>query len=279
MPETTNQGWCLPTAKKYRNWSKAKLQEEVQSPALSGYLVDDAKYRVNENTLAIYQFQKQPLLNKYKSAIFDLQKGIVLCTSSSRSLINSFTQNNLLGGLEFQREFANWLNQRSHYVIATGKRAYFSMHGYTTGDTDWVALHHMANFRSLGKSTIAFNTVTCRGLTYTFTFTDCTRYISTQVYSSLYYNHAMYKLGSNHLEYSLGWQVRRTQGKSLLDKRAYFHPHPTLNTSSLKDIYQAVLDKSHARYGQCLAKLLEQPLIQDDHHTVYLSSRRPNTLF
>lgn len=279
MPETTNQGWRLPTAKKYRNWSKAKLQEWVNSPELSRYLVEAADYQIDGNTLAIYQFQKEPLLGKYKSVIFDCQRGIVLCKSSSRSLINAFAQNNLLGGLEFQREFANRLEQKARYVIATGKRAYFSMHGYTTGDTDWVALHQMADFHSLGKSAIVFDTVMCNQLTYTFAFTDCTRYISAQVYRGLYYNHALYKLGSNHLEASLGWQVRRIRGKSLLDQRAYFHPHPTLTKLSLRDIYQDILNKSHARYGRYLASLLEQPMVQDDHHTVYILSRRPNTLF
>ncbi|WEV70754.1 hypothetical protein OZY43_07410 [Lactobacillus sp. ESL0785] len=279
MPKATNQGWHLPTTPEYRQWSKAKLRERIgHDQKLDNYLVRNQNYYINANTLALYEFQKKPLLGKYKSVLFDAEAGIILSERSSQALITAFCRQNLLTGLEFQRELSVKLHLQAHYVIATGKLAFFSMRSYTTGAVDWVALHQMNEYRSLGKRAIAFESVKLGGIRYTFSFYHCSRYISSQVCNSVYYNHAVWQLGTMHLG-SLGWQVRRTQSKSMIDQKQYFEPAPSLNNFSLKQVWQELLDKQHARYGAYLTDYYELASIQEAHCFVYLLSRRPDTLY
>ena len=114
----------LPREKEHRVWSKDILRQKVGvDQTINMYLTKDTNYQINRDTIAIYEFQKEPLLGKYKSVIFDCQKGIVLCQDSTRSLFTAFGQKCLLAGLEFQRDFASKLNLTSCNIIATGRRS------------------------------------------------------------------------------------------------------------------------------------------------------------
>ena len=272
--------WNLPSGHKYRFWSQKLLRQRIGiDQEIDKYLIEDELYCVNPATIALYQFQKQPLLGKYKSVIFDCNQGIVLSCRSTQAHLTSFAQNCLLAGLEFQREFARKINLVGHNVIATGRLAYFSLRSYNTGNIDWIALHNMASFESLRNNVTAFESVTTNRFSYIFTYDNCSRHISRKVSDSLFFNHALYLLGTLHLKSNLGWRVKRSVGDSLIDQSSYFHPHQSLEELSLKKVMSELLDKKHARYGNYLADYYELPLISDAHKSAYSNSKRPDTLF
>lgn len=271
--------WNLPANKKYRIWSQKLLQERIEDKEVVKYVVNDDCYCINPATMALYQFQKQPLLGKYKSVIFDCQQGIILSCRSTKAHLTSFSQRCLFAGLEFQREFARHINLAGHNVIATGRLAYFSLRSYNTGNIDWVALHNMVGFKTLRNNVTAFETLKHNQFSYIFTYEDCSRHIPHKVSDSLFFNHALYLLSTSHLEQNLGWQVKSFQGKSLIDQTSYFHPHQSLKELSLKTVMSELLAKKHIRYGNYLADYYELPQLLDAHHIAYANSTRPDTLF
>ena len=270
----------LPREKEHRVWSKDILRQKVGvDQTIEMYLTKDANYQINRDTIAIYEFQKEPLLGKYKSVIFDCQKGIVLCQNSTRSLFTAFGQKCLLAGLEFQRDFASKLNLTSRNIIATGRLAYFSLRSYNSGSIDWVSLHQMIGFRAINISSVVFKTVPYGEISYIFAYYDCSHYVVDQISNSLVYNHILCELLIAHFEQSLGWQVQRPKGESLIDQPEYFHPHDPYNDLAIKPLLLELQDKRQQRYGRCLADYLELPLLTEFHRAVRKVTQRRDTLF
>lgn len=78
----------LPTDIKYRNWSKDLTKWRIENDAqLAQYITYDNKYRLNKNTLAVYEFKQNPILGKYKAVAFDLNRGIVLSQKSTHAMM------------------------------------------------------------------------------------------------------------------------------------------------------------------------------------------------
>lgn len=280
MNKLGNEVWNLPTDAEYQVWTAQLLRQKVgKDPKLDKYLVEDKQYCINSETLAVYQFQKQPLLGKYKSVIFDSREGIVLSHRSTSAHLTSFSRKNLLAGLEFQREFANRINLTSHNIIATGRFAYFSLSSYNTGNVDWVSLHQMIKFDISPCKAAVFKTVKNKPVSYIFAFFNCSPFIPGKINDGLYFNHALYELSTAHLEEKSGWKVKKTRGKSLVDQTDYFHPHPSLENINIKEIIIDLLDKKHARYGRYFAEYYELPQVPEDHKSIYPSSQRPDSLF
>ncbi len=270
----------LPPSKDYPIWSERLLRQRIaEDKKILDYLVFDEEYCVSASTIALYQFQNQPLWGKFKSAIFDSKCGIVLSGRSTKSHLTSFAQKCLFAGLEFQREFARQIGLAGHNVIATGRLAYFSTRSYNTSNLDWVALHQMADYQPLQNHTFVFETVSISDNKYLFAYRNCSRHLTEKICNSLFFNHALYVLNSNHLEQNLGWRVRKFHGKSLIDQSANFHPHQSLANLSLKSIMTEVLDKKHLRYGNCLADFYELPQMTEAHKKAYYSSKRPDSLY
>ncbi|BDR61100.1 hypothetical protein [Lactobacillus xylocopicola] len=276
--KTNSNNWNLPAGDKYRNWSKQLLRQQVgHDQVLDQYLTGGQNYCINAKTLAVYEFQQQPLLGKYKSVAFDSQEGIVLSQRSSSALLTAYGKQCLLAGIEFQREFARQINIKGRNTIATGRLAYFSMRSYNAGNVDWVALHQMASFKVVKQYTINFVSIGPGGCV--FTFNNCTNRIHDRLRTGLLYNHYLCKLGLAHLEERLGWKVKPPSGPSLLDQSDYFHPHQSSSDLSLNAILQDLLNKKHSRYAQYLADYYEQAYLTESHRVIYHLSQRPDTLY
>lgn len=280
MIDKKDKCWNLPQEEKYRVWSGQLLKQKVgKDRLLNNYLLVNDNYCINPNTIALYSFQENLLLGKYKSAIFDTEYGIILTRKSSRSVFTSFCNCCLLTGLEFQRELARKIHIQGQNIIATGRLAYFSTRSYNTGSFDWVALHQMADYQTKGKTSVTFETVPCGNTSYFFAFTNCSRYVNEKLTNGLVYNHALCLLAQRHLEQRSGWKIRNVRGNSLIDQPAYVHPHDFPNELSLKSIFTEVLEKKQVRYGQVLASVYELPYYSDYHKIACQNSSRPDTLF
>lgn len=281
MPQTTNFGKAaaLPPGPEYHHWSKEFIKEHVgRDEQLTAYLSYNSSYQVNANMLALYQFQKEPLLGKFKTVVIDCQEGIVLSKRSSRSLINELLKTQLLAGLAFQKEIARRLNYKAHYVLATGRLAYFSTHGYLAGDTDWLSLHQMVDYQVGPARALHFKSTQLNGINYTFSFTDCGRYIKKKVSDSLYYNYVVYQLVSSQFEH-WGWQLQKQPPQSLLDQRDYYLPHRRRAFFTLRELWHDLLKHKYIKYGQNLAETFALQLVKEDHYFVYRLSKRDDNLF
>ena len=164
----------LPKQTEYRHFSKELLRKKVgRDKELTPYTSVDSKYRINPDLLAVYDFKKEPLLGKYQSVLIDRERGIILSKRGSKAHFYYFLKHKLISGLAFQKAIDQRLHYRRYHVISTGKRAYFSIHGYTDGSTDWVALHLMDDYQLCGQHAIRFSALKINGLDYSFTFDNC----------------------------------------------------------------------------------------------------------
>ena len=69
----------LPTYIGYHHWTKQLVKEKVErDPLIQKATVYDDKYRFCRNTIAIYNFENNPVFGKYKTVIIDYKKGFVL---------------------------------------------------------------------------------------------------------------------------------------------------------------------------------------------------------
>ncbi|CAM3152645.1 hypothetical protein SAMN04487792_0565 [Lactobacillus bombicola] len=270
----------LPHSPRYQVWSKQLLQERIEKDkVVEQYLIRTNTYLLNANTLAIYEFQQQPFLGIYKSVIFDCQEGIILCQQSSSTLITTFAQKALLGGLEFQRELADKLNLKGHNVIATGNLAYFSLQSYNSSNVDSIALHQISKFKFLNSATVIFKTINYNGHRYSFIFDKHSKYLFEKISNALFFNHVISKLLANHAAIYFGITLSKKRGPSLIDQSDYFHPHKAIGDLSLKSIISAVNQKRQLRYVHYLADEFEMPYLIEANKTVYYLSKRPDTLY
>lgn len=148
--------WVLPTHIGYHHWTKQLVKEKVErDPLIQKATVYDDKYRFCRNTIAIYNFEDNPVFGKYKTVIVDYEKGFVLYKKASRSILRSYSTSTLLSGLCLQKFIARNIGLRSYLSISLVHLIFFSMQTYTKNNTDWVGLHFFQDFY-VGDGTIDF---------------------------------------------------------------------------------------------------------------------------
>ncbi|WEV43495.1 hypothetical protein OZX56_08310 [Lactobacillus sp. ESL0684] len=140
-------------------------------------------------------------------------------------------------------------------------------------------MQQMRDFDLDGRLRIIFKSLKYNQIAYTFSFSNCSRYIGTKVCDGLYYNHVIFELGKRYLEELSGWQVKTAASDSMIDQQAFFMPHPTFEHLSLQQLSSDLLNKQHLRYGQQLAAYYELTFVIKDHQTIYGLSKRRDTFF
>ena len=97
----------LPTDIEYRNWSKDLTKWRIENDSqLEQYIKHDNKYRLNKNTLAVYEFKQNPILGKYKAVAFDLNRGIVLSQKSTHAMMQGLMRHAVHCDMIWQRMLA-----------------------------------------------------------------------------------------------------------------------------------------------------------------------------
>ena len=76
----------LPTDIEYRNWSKDLTKWRIENDSrLAQYLVYDNKYRLNKDTLAVYEFKHNPVCGQYKGQLPSIWNGVLFSARSLRT--------------------------------------------------------------------------------------------------------------------------------------------------------------------------------------------------
>lgn len=133
----------LPYEQDLKCWSKEKIRRIIFSdPRLEKYRCKNKNYRVSPATIALYNFADRPLLDQYKTVIFDEQEGIVLTEKNSRQLLNDFVRDKLID-FSHSRFLQELLDIKNRHVLCFGNYSYFSLEGYSKRAVDWVALHRV----------------------------------------------------------------------------------------------------------------------------------------
>lgn len=178
----------LPTYIGYHHWTKQLVKEKVErDPLIQKATVYDDKYRFCSNTIAIYNFENNPVFGKYKTVIIDYKKGFVLYKKATRSILRSYSTGTLLSGLYLQKFIARNIGLRCYHSISLIHLVFFSLQTYTKNNTDWVGLHFFQNF-SVEDNTIKFLSIPLRGINYVFTFEHNNPLIHQRIRDSLMHN-------------------------------------------------------------------------------------------
>lgn len=262
----------LPIMPKYRNWSKEKVKHLVLgNPELSNYVSVETKYCLNINTIVLYNFSDEPIAGRYKSTIFDVEKGIILSQRSSRQIAQDFVKNVLISGLSFSKALMKKLGIKYHHIISLGHTAYFSLRGYTQVQTDWTGLHHIANYYPTEQGLVV-TTTKINNYQYNFIFNDHAAQIMTRLRESLYHNAITHELLHDYLT-KLGLRGCGATKASILheDKFDNWRVNMDLHYHNLtKDI----IANWHYKFGQRLAQEYDLIMLLADLRMLYSLAQR-----
>lgn len=127
-------------------WSKAKTREmAVFYYRQMEFLENSEAYEVNGHTLALYNFSKNPLFNKFYTVIFDDELGMVLAEDCTKVLMRQLVRDS---GVTYvhTRSIERDLGIKSHHALCLGNRAFLALQSYQKQSADWVALHNCQDF-------------------------------------------------------------------------------------------------------------------------------------
>lgn len=262
----------LPREAEYREWNKQKVADLVLTDKkLQKYVTTTKEYIFNINTVAVYSFAKEPLAGKYSSVIFDKKDGIILCEISTKCILQRLAMFKLLGGVTIQKIIVRLLGYKYNNVVSLGHSAYFSMHGYTSGVSDWAGLHNMADY-SVAEGEIAFKSVSWDNVEYIFSYNDCARHIGSRMKEALHHNQHNHKI--IHIFISdMGY------GGCDLDRRSILgNPEFQMSNVDIKGTCQDISDIAVKDWHlSFLNRFLEEygvPMEVSDKDSIYAVSRR-----
>lgn len=205
--------------RKYRKLDCDSIREYLKEEEFRKLVTVIDKYAVTvQHTLAIFDFSDDPIDGIYKTLIVDLKHHFVLTPASSRVVVNSIYTNISLAGYVFQRNLNNELKHKYLNVISLGYSAFFSLKGYSNGNTHWVALHHIKHYKhSTKQGIIQFSTFELGNTCFKFTYKS-KAHIKERLHNSIIHNNVVRKALKNHLLHNLGIEhqpIKHTR-KSLL---------------------------------------------------------------
>lgn len=269
------KNYILPYEPKYRIWNSKKTASLVLlDPDLQKYIVIRDEYVFNLNTVAVYNYRDQPLAGKYKCVIFDKQDGIILCSLNTKQILNRSVKDGY-GGILFHKTISDELGFRYYHTISFGHTAFFSTRGYVGNSaTDWAGLHNIANYNTRVNNLI-LDSVPIKGLTYSFTYNDCTTNIGHHLSNALKLNEVSHQFVHDQIEmwgYE-GYKNCALGRTSMLGNRFYrrVHQRPSVTAS---EIMERVNCKSHMHLLHTYNDSAGMPDQYGDYRVAYTMSKR-----
>lgn len=262
----------LPREAEYREWNKQKVADLVLSDEkLQKYVTTVKEYVFNINTVAVYSFAKKPLAGKYSSVIFDKEDGIILCKISTSCILQRFAMFKLLGGVTIQKIVVRLLGYKYNNVLSLGHAAYFSMHGYTTGATDWACLHNMSDY-SVIPGSIAFKTIALGGVEYIFSYDDCASKIGSRIGEALHHNQHNHEIIHIFLR-GMGYRTCDLDEQSVLGNPDFQIKNVDIK-GTCQDISDMAVEAWHLNYLKTFADEYGIKAEVSDHDVIYKPARR-----
>ena len=193
----------LPTDIEYHNWSKDLTKWRIENDSrLAQYLVYDNKYRLNKDTLAVYEFKHNPVCGQYKAVAFDLKRGIVLSEKSTHIMMQGLMREAVHCDMIWQKMLARESKIDVQQGIVMYNVLYFSMHAYSRNFyTDWICLHWIKDFNIKRSQRATFTSIALddTGLTYNFAFDSPKPNLAKIIGQYLFHNHYYFGLYNQHM--------------------------------------------------------------------------------
>lgn len=211
----------LPTDIKYRNWSKELTKRRIENDSqLEQYIKYDNKYRLNKNTLAVYEFKQNPILGKYKAVAFDLNRGIVLSQKSTHAMMQGLMRHAVHCDMIWQRMLAREAGVDIYQGIVMYNVLYFSMHAFSGNFfTDWIKDFHVKRHDQAIFNSIALNE---NGLVYNFAFDSPKPNLTKIIGQYLFHNHYYSDLYYQHMLQENNLRVTVINSDSILHNSNYY---------------------------------------------------------
>lgn len=265
----------LPTHNGYRHWNKQLVKESVESyPSIKRITVYDDKYHFCRNTVAIYNFEDDPIFDKYKTVIINVKKGFVLYKKTTRALLRSYSTKTLLSGLGLQKFIARNIGLHSYHSIFLVHLVFFSMHTYTKKNTDWVGLHFFQDF-FVGDNTIDFLSIPIQEINYVFSFEHNNPQIHQRIRDSLMHNSCLSrKIHEYHKAVAWDCEDHAHDTGSMIFNPDFLTKTHSLTFHTLKHIADEIIHDWIYIYMQHVADEYELECWVEDHKYFYSFLKR-----
>lgn len=216
----------LPTDIKYRNWSKDLTKWRIENDSrLAQYLVYDNKYRLNKDTLAVYEFKRNPVCGQYKAVAFDLKRGIVLSEKSTYVMMQGLMREAVHCDMIWQKMLARESKIDVQQGIIMYNVLYFSMHAYSRNFyTDWICLHWIKDFNVKRYQRATFTSIALdeTSLTYNFAFDSPKPNLAKIIGQYLFHNHYYFGLYNQHMFVENNLEIKVINSDSILHNSDYY---------------------------------------------------------
>lgn len=210
----------LPQNPNFQVWSRKNIQNYVNSKTFrTKYITYVNDYKVSKDTLAIFNFKKNPLLKIYPSCVLDLELGVLLCKRPPSALLYQVAAHSVFPSYMIQKNLRDHLHIKQYYILMLGYNALFSSHGFFTGNCDWVSLQfihstHQDNFYKVGKKEYAdltFTTLSIQGMNYKIKFTNCHSNLKKHLTKALaLYDVTQQELKEAEFQHTYLWYAKRS---------------------------------------------------------------------
>ena len=238
----------LPRDPKYRTWSRQSIQNYTNSKKFrEKYITYVDDYKVSKDTLAIFNFKKKPLLDKYLSCVLDLELGVLLCKRPPSALLYQVAAHSVFPSYMIQKNLRDTLHIKQYYILMLGYNALFSSHGFFTRNCDWVSLQfiassHQVNFYMVKKKEYAdliFTSLAINGISYQIEFTNCNANLKKHLAKALaLYDITQEELKKAEFQHTYLWYAKQSLLKQDGEHSVINCPHlsiPDLTHTSIKN--------------------------------------------
>ena len=216
----------LPTDLEYRNWSKDLTKWKIENDSrLAQYLVYDNKYRLNKDTLAVYEFKPNPVCGQYKAVAFDLKRGIVLSEKSTYVMMQGLMREAVHCDMLWQKMLARESKIDVQQGIVMYNVLYFSMYAYSRNFyTDWICLHWIKDFNVKRYQQATFTSIALyeTGFTYNFAFDSPKSNLAKIIGQYLFHNHYYFGLYNQHMSVENNLEIKVINSDSILHNSDYY---------------------------------------------------------
>lgn len=216
--------FSLGLPKQHLDWSIQDIYQKVEKlPEIVEYTTINSHYEMNViSSMALWDLSKMPLKGRYRSLIFDIEEGLVLCKQSSRQLINRLVADKCCGGFLFQTKAHSLLGLNELHTISLGQAAFFAIHGYSRHNTCWLNLGLFKKAKICRKrQMITFSSVKIKSCVYHLTFKAKNLDIEKSLDDGIFYARTVAKSFAYHLLHDKGIFIGQPSRISLLNDPKY----------------------------------------------------------
>lgn len=273
----------LPKRHKYRDLSKDSILNLLLTDRyLQKHTHVDNDYSFNKEIVAIFNFEDQPIFEKYASLIVDAKLGLILCEKSPKRMLHHLFIKDLLLNVQLQKLINGLLNFKFNHSVSLGQHAFLAIHGYSQKSTAWVGMHQMVDF-DCNASSVTFKTRKIHGVQYKIKIHHGQKYFARRIRECITHNWAFKMIYENTFK-AHGWHLhkcdRQIRKQSILHNSDYLIKRDL--KFSTKHYLKEIVEKINDDYFNCIieavAKAFDLKLTPQDVRQIKAMADRKKSI-